>query len=94
MSLFKEVKLRWKSPTPYFWKKVRAKGAYLGSLGTVVATVQAKFPALKIPDLIFTISGHLAVVGFVMVILANLTKDDNTAIDEEKAKELGRDTVG
>jgi len=94
---WKEIVDRWHSPTPAFWEKVKTKGAYLGSLGTGVATVQAQFPKLHIPELIFTISSHCAVAGFIMVLLAKLTCDDSNQSfigDEKEAIDKGRNSVG
>ncbi len=94
---WQEIVDRWKSPTPRFWKNVKKKGLYLGSLGTAAGTVQAQFPQLHIPEIIFTLSTHLAVVGFVMVLLAKLTCDDSEGAfiaDEEIAKRRGKDSVG
>lgn len=94
---WKEIVARWKSPTPRFWKSVRKKGLYIGSLGTAAGTMQTQFPTLHIPPIIFTFSTHLAVLGFAMVLLAKLTCDDNPDSfipDENVAKDRGRDSVG
>lgn len=91
---WKEIVERWKAPTPHFWKQVKKKGMYLGGLGTAVGTVQAQFPKLHIPELIFTMSTHLAVAGFVMVIVAKLTCDDPDILVEDEAIRKGKDSVG
>lgn len=65
----KELKARWKSETPTFWKRVQKVGLTLGAVGTVIITAPVSLPAS-----IMAIGGYLVTAGGVAATLAQLTR--------------------
>lgn len=64
------LKDRWKSKTPEFWKKVQRVGVIAGVIG---ATILAAPVAL--PTALITGAGYLVAVGGVTATLSQLTKE-------------------
>lgn len=65
----KELKTRWKSETPTFWKRVQKVGLTLGAVGTVIITAPVSLPAS-----IVAVGGYLVTAGGVAAALAQLTR--------------------
>jgi hypothetical protein len=63
-----ELKSRWNSKTPQFWKKVQRLGIIAGALGTAFATAPITLPAAVI-----SLSGYLILTGTVAATLSQLT---------------------
>jgi hypothetical protein len=68
---------RWKAPTPNFWKKVQKIGLSLTAVGTVIATAPVSLPATLV-----TIGGYTIFGGGLMTVLAQLTVDTPTTVEE------------
>ena len=72
MKELKEVKKRWDSPTPKFWKKVQKIGMVAAGIATVIATAPVALPVA-----IVAAGGYLAVAGGTIAIVSQLTIEDN-----------------
>lgn len=72
MKELKEIKKRWNSPTPKFWKKVQKIGMVAAGIATVIATAPISLPAA-----IVAAGGYLAVAGSTIAIVSQLTIEDN-----------------
>ena len=66
----KEIKSRWKSETPRFWKKVQKIALVVGVLGGAIITAPVSLPASVV-----TVGGYLVAVGSVGATLSQLTKE-------------------
>lgn len=66
-----ELKERWLSKTPKFWKKVQRAGIIAGAVGAAIIAAPVALPAALI-----TASGYLIAVGGVVATLSQLTKED------------------
>ena len=66
----KEVKKRWKSETPKFWKKVQKISIAAGVLGGAILAAPVTLPVAVI-----TVGGYLVAVGSVGATLSQLTKE-------------------
>jgi len=65
-----ELKDRWKSKTPTFWKKVQKIAVAVGVVGgTIIAAPVA------LPSAVVAVGGYLVAVGSVGAALAQLTKE-------------------
>jgi len=72
METAKEVKKRWLSPTPKFWKKVQKFGIFVGGLGLVIAAP---------PIGLATVGGYLVATGSVIGVLSQLTVEDSINLE-------------
>jgi hypothetical protein len=68
----KELKERWNSKTPTFWKKVQKIGVACGIVGAALVSAPIALPAA-----IVSVSGYLIVAGSLTAALSQLTKDDS-----------------
>lgn len=66
-----EIKERWLSKTPKFWKKVQRLGIVAGAVGAAIIAMPVALPAA-----IITASGYLLAIGGVTATLSQLTKED------------------
>lgn len=66
----KELKNRWKSETPTFWKKVQKISIAAGVIGGAIIAAPVALPAAVI-----TVGGYLVAVGSVGATLSQLTKE-------------------
>ena len=66
------VKERWNSKTPKFWKKVQRIGILAGAVGAALVSVPVTLPAV-----IITGAGYLIAAGTVTAALSQLTVEDN-----------------
>ena len=66
----KEIKSRWKSDTPRFWKKVQKIALTVGVLGGAIVAAPVSLPASVV-----TVGGYLVAVGSVGATLSQLTKE-------------------
>jgi uncharacterized membrane protein HdeD (DUF308 family) len=66
-----ELKERWQSKTPKFWKKVQRVGIIAGAVGAAIIAAPIALPAALI-----TVSGYLLAIGGVAATLSQLTKED------------------
>lgn len=66
----KELKNRWKSETPKFWKKVQKISIAAGVLGGALLAAPVALPAAVV-----TVGGYLVAVGSVGATLSQLTKE-------------------
>ena len=65
-----ELKERWQSKTPKFWKKVQRVGIIAGAVGAAIITAPVALPAALI-----TASSYLLAIGGVTATLSQLTKE-------------------
>lgn len=65
-----ELKERWQSKTPNFWKKVQKIGIACGVIGGVLVSAPVSLPAALI-----TVGGYMIAVGSVTAALSQLTKE-------------------
>jgi len=70
------LKNRWNSKTPSFWKKVQKVGLVAGALGAALIAAPVALPAALI-----TASGYLVAVGGVTAALSQLTVEDTKELD-------------
>ena len=66
-----ELKERWQSKTPKFWKKVQRIGVALGVIGATIVALPVALPAAVV-----TAGGYLVAAGTVTATLSQLTKED------------------
>lgn len=66
-----ELKDRIKSPTPKFFKKIRAIGLTLGAIGGALLTAPISLPATVV-----SIAGYLATAGIVASAISTVAKED------------------
>lgn len=67
----KELKERWTSKTPKFWRKIQKIGIVAGAVGGVLIAAP-----ISLPSVLITLGGYLVTAGGVTAALAQLTKDD------------------
>jgi hypothetical protein len=66
-----ELKERWQSKTPKFWKKVQRIGVALGVIGATIVAAPVVLPASLV-----TAAGYMVAAGTVTATLSQLTKED------------------
>lgn len=71
MKHLEEVRTRWNSPTPKFWKKVQKIGLVAAGVATIIATAPVSLPAV-----IVTAGGYLAVAGGAIATISQLAVED------------------
>lgn len=71
----KNLKQRWKSETPNFWKKVGKIGVGIGTIGAILVT--GVVGTITLPATLVTIGGYMVAVGSVTKVLSKLTITDN-----------------
>lgn len=69
---FKEIKNRWDSESPDFWKKVGNIGLTIGGIGGLLVS-----GTIVVPASLVTIGGYMVAVGSVTKVLSKLTIKDN-----------------
>lgn len=74
---FIEIKKRWKSETPKFWKKVRKFAVRLIIAAAGIWTVNSTF-GLGLPEIIIEVCKYAIAIGGAMGIQAQLTKTDSS----------------
>ena len=67
MKHLKEVKNRWNSKTPKFWKKVQKVGIIAAGIATLIATAPVSLPAVVV-----TAGGYLAVASGAIATISQL----------------------
>jgi len=67
----KELKGRWKSRTPRFWKRVQKIAIALGAAAAIVVAAPIALPAAVI-----TVAGYVVTAGTVAATLSQLTVDN------------------
>jgi len=66
-----ELKERWQSKTPKFWKKVQRIGVAIGVIGATIVAAPVVLPASLV-----TAAGYMVAAGTVTATLSQLTKED------------------
>lgn len=64
-----ELKKRWKSECPHFFKKVINLGLTIGAVGTTLVALP-----IALPTLIVTVGGYMVATGVVTATVAKFTK--------------------
>jgi len=67
----KELKGRWKSRTPRFWKKVQKVAIALGAAAAIVVAAPIALPAAVV-----TVAGYVVTAGTVAATLSQLTVEN------------------
>jgi hypothetical protein len=67
----KELKGRWKSKTPCFWKKVQKVAIALGAAATIIVAAPIALPAAVV-----TVAGYVITAGTVAATLSQLTVEN------------------
>lgn len=67
------LKQRWNSETPTFWKKVQKIGLGIGAVGGLLVS-----GTIVVPATLVTIGGYMVAVGSVTAVLSKLTIKDNS----------------
>ena len=82
--MWKEIKERWLSESPKFWKKIQNIAVTLGTSAVSVLGVDKLFDlqAYGVPQLLFTIAGYVIVACATLGLAAKLTKQDNNDINK------------
>lgn len=70
------LKQRWGSKTPKFWKKVQRLGIAVGAVGGVLVAAPVALPATLI-----TLGGYLVTAGSLTAALSQLTVEDKPVED-------------
>lgn len=68
----RNIKKRWTSETPDFWKKVQKIGLGIGSIGAILVS-----GTITLPATIVAVGGYMVAVGSVTAVLSKLTVKDN-----------------
>lgn len=71
------LKERWSSKTPKFWKKVQRLGLVAGAVGAAIVAAPVALPVALV-----TASGYLIAVGGVTAALSQLTIEDKKDSDQ------------
>lgn len=75
LNFFTELKNRWKSESPIFFKKLQAYGAW--ATGVSVSLIGlAEIPGVSLPELLPQIAGYFAAAGAVMTLVSKLAVKD------------------
>ena len=74
MKTAREVKKRWLSPTPKFWKSVQRIGIFVGGLGLVVAAPPVGLAVL---------GSYMITAGSVIGILSQLTVENSDNLENQ-----------
>ena len=76
--MLKELKERWKSESPDFWKKVKNFAVTLGTSAVAVLASDKLFDLQNygVPQLVFTIAGYVIVACATLGLSAQITKKD------------------
>ena len=79
MKYIKELKKRWKSESPDFWKKVKRFAITLGTSAVAVLASDKLFDlqTYGVPQLVFTIAGYIIVACATLGLSAQITKKDS-----------------
>ena len=67
----KELKGRWKSKTPCFWKNVQKVAIALGAAATIIVAAPIALPAAVV-----TVAGYVITAGTVAATLSQLTVEN------------------
>jgi len=67
----KELKGRWKSKTPSFWKNVQKAAIALGAAATIIVAAPITLPAAVV-----TVAGYVITAGTVAATLSQLTVEN------------------
>lgn len=81
---FDELYQRFKLPTPDFFKRMKALGAWLTGLSVILLGLHSNFPGMNIPDVVNDIAGYSAVAGFVLISVSQLTVADDAKPELDK----------
>ena len=79
MTLKEEVKIRWKSETPLFWKKVQKVGIICAAVGGAIAAAP-----IALPGVVVVAAGYLTTAGVVASLISKFTVADSSVLTEEK----------
>jgi ABC-type protease/lipase transport system fused ATPase/permease subunit len=63
-----ELRKRWSSKTPKFWKKVQKIGIVVGAIGTVILTAP-----ISLPVGLVSVGGYLVTAGGITAAISQLT---------------------
>ena len=76
MKLYQELKERWSSETPEFWKKVMNFAITLGTSSVAVLAADKLFElqSYGVPQTVFTIAGYVIVACAALGLSAKITK--------------------
>lgn len=76
MQIIDELRDRWKSDSPEFWKKVLKYSTTLGTSAVAILGSEKLFDlqSYGVPTIIFTICGYLIVFCFAIGLSAKITK--------------------
>ena len=74
MKTSKELKKRWKAPTPKFWKSVQKIGIFVGSLGLIIVAPPIGLAAA---------GSYLITAGSVIGVLSQLTVENSDNLENQ-----------
>lgn len=74
--MWKELKTRWASESPIFWKKIMTLAISLGTSAVAVVSADQLFglQAYGVSQIIFTIAGYIIVASAAVGLSAKITK--------------------
>jgi hypothetical protein len=74
----KDLKERWNSKTPKFWKKVQRIAILVGAVaGTIIAA------PIALPAAVITVAGYAVAVGTAVATVSQFTVEDKSVNTEE-----------
>ena len=75
--ILKEIRIRWKTESPIFWKKILNKCIYIGSTSVSILGAEKLFDlqSYGVPPIIFTICGYIIVACASLGLAAKITKE-------------------
>ena len=75
--ILKEIKTRWKTESPIFWKKILNKSITIGTIAVSIIGVDKLFGliAYGVPGIIFTVCGYIIVACAALGLAAKITKE-------------------
>lgn len=83
MNFFTELKNRWASSSPIFFKKLQSFGLYISGVAGAVLAIPS------IPDNIQTIAGYVLTAGAVLTAVSKLPVKDPDYSTLDQAKQEG-----
>ena len=85
LEIFKEIKERWISESPKFWKKILKFSVTLGTSAVAILASDKMFElqSYGIPQIIFTIAGYIIVFCAALGLSAKITKEDKIKENEK-----------
>lgn len=76
-TLWQELRIRWRSDTPWFWQKMLNKAIWIGSSAAAVIGMDQLFNLVDygVPQVIFKVAGYILVISAAIGLSSKITKE-------------------